>query len=179
MKNLIRLSLFAFLVLHLSSCDGGGPNTPPEKMLDHKVEGFTVSYPESWSVDTAKAEDVVFNILSPRRDIGDRYLESVSLVTQDVSSKGWNLDSFVVSMEGYLPEVIGELKMEVNERKEAGGKAYHRLLYSGIFANKDIKHEQRYWVEDGIALNLSFSAGTEDYDWYREDAERIMDSFKF
>ena len=179
MKNLIRLSLFAFLVLHLSSCDGGGPKTPPEKMLEHKVDGFTVSYPESWSLDTAKSSDEAFTILSPRRDIGDRYLESVSLVTQDVSSKGWNLDSFVVSMENYLPEIIGEFKIDKSERKEANGKSYHRIMYSGLYADKDIQHEQRYWVEDGMALTLSFSAGTEDYDWYREDAEKIMDSFSF
>ncbi len=178
MKNL-SLILFAFLVASfMMSCDGG-TNQPAKKMIKLEGEGFSITYPEDWSLDSTETEGVAFSILSPRRDLGDKELESVSLVKQDLVREDWNLDSFVVYMEGYIPSITEELKILENERKEANGKAFHRILYTGSFARKDIKYEQRYWVEGAYAYTLAFSSSQKDYDWFKEEADQMMDSFTF
>lgn len=176
MKQYIHLFTLSLLALHLVGCSGGN-NVPQEKWLTLKKDIFSISYPESWAPDSTASGDVLFNIQSPRRDVGDKELESISLVTQDIGIKDWDLDSFVVYIENQLSLMIQDLKIIENERIEDETQPYHRILYKGRFAEKNITHEQRYWVVGDSAYTLAFSATSKDYDWFKEDAKKMMDSF--
>ncbi len=172
-----------FLAVQLISC-AGDTKTEAEPWLTLEGDNYSITYPESWKRDTAETEGVAFSILSPQRGIGDNWLDNVSLALSDVSSKGWGLDSFVTYMEGELPSMIANLKILENDRigdsngqKADPTRTYHRLLYTGKFSGKDIKYEQRYWVVDGMAYVLAYSASEKDYDWFREEAEKMMGSF--
>lgn len=176
MKKLIFPIALLFLAVQLASC-GGNSETPAENWLTFEQDNYSITYPESWTPDSTVSGEVAFSFLSPRRDVGDNMLDNVSLVISDLSSNGWGLDSFVNYMEGELPSMISDLKILENERKTDQAEAYHRLLYTGKYAGNEIKYEQRFWVLDGTGYTLAFSASTKDYDWYKEDADKMMNSF--
>ncbi len=183
MKQFAFPIVLFFLAVQFVSCSGGTV-TKEENWRTLDEDNYSITYPESWKRDTAKAEGVAFSFLSPQRGIGDNWLDNVSLVLNDISSNNWGLDSFVTYMEGELPSMIENLKILENERVENSNgdepdpvNTHHRLLYTGNFAGKEIKFEQRFWAFGGTAYTLAYSATQKDYDWYKEEAEKMMNSF--
>lgn len=142
-----------------------------EKLEDSE---FSISYPGTWELNQSGQMGMAFALFSPLKFEGDNFRENVNLIKQDISSLNMNLDGFVGTSENQIRTMMQDGTILESERAED----YHKIVYTGTMGQFKLKFKQYYWVLEGNAYVLTFTAEQSEFDNYAEIARQIMDSFK-
>lgn len=150
----------------------------PDRYYD-KANGFSIKYPEAWSVCEGHAEDdPVVEGLSPWEDDYDEFAEHMT-VDVELIEAGTSLDSYSEeTIEAQMAEIPG---FEVTERGRAtlDGEDAVWIVFDfeseggmvTVLGYSLVKGERGYLIS-GVAQSSKFSS-------YRNRFEQIAESFRF
>lgn len=178
MKKTLLFTLTVLLTV-LFACNQTAKNDLPEGWTTLSESGYSIDYPETWTVDTSGQIGTSFSILAPADSETDDFSENVNLIIQDLGNNEIDLDMFVEISEEQIPKVITNGIIIDSERSSANGKDFHIMTYVGIQGQLTLMFEQLYWIEGSDAYILTFTATDTQFDNYKETAEKIMKSFRF
>ena len=139
--------------------------------------GFALSAPDDWDVDTSGAMGTALILMSPLGPDGDDFRENVNVMVQDVGAYGLDLDGFVALSEEQVTTFVTDAEFVSSERDTTGIHPSHRLVYTGRQGKYALRFEQRYWVVDGRAYILTFTAEEDAYEGFAEVGTRVLESF--
>lgn len=164
MKKLVTLF---FISISFCSC-----SQEDFKTLDD--EAYTIQYPETWEVNQSGQMGMSFGLFSPIKFEGDMFRENVNLVIQDLAASPMDLTEYVNVSTKQIRTMI--LDSEILKSKTIGN--YQQMIYTGTMGQFKLKFLQNYWIDNGKAYILTFTAEQSEYDNYEKVATQIMDTFK-
>ncbi len=185
----MRTLLLLFITLLIQSNTAFGQeakpnnNTPDDSTNTHwktfKKDNYSISYPESWSLNSKGTMGASFFISSPLSFKEDNFKENVNLIIQDLSAHNLNLAQFVEVSETQIKTFVTNGKILTSETHQKEGVSYQKLIFSGKQGIYDLVTEQYYWVIDNVAYVLTLSSEEAQYPFYKITGEKILDSFTF
>lgn len=143
-----------------------------------KDDQFEIKYPSDWTADESGMMGTHFILFSPLSGETDQFKENVNLLVQDLTGYDLTLDAYVELSENQIKTMITDGKIFLSERIKAENAAYHKVIYSGIQGEFDLKFEQFYWVRNNTAYILTLTCENDQFEAYRETGEGILHSFK-
>ena len=135
---------------------------------------YSISYPATWELNQSGQMGMSFGLFSPLKFDGDTFRENVNLIIQNIASHNLDLTGFVNLSENQIRTMIQDGEILMSEKIGE----YHKIVYQGTMGQFKLKFWQQYWVKDGNAYILTFTAEQTEYDSYQEVARQMMDSFK-
>ncbi len=138
-------------------------------------ENYIIKYPNTWELNQSGQMGMTFGLFSPVGLYGDQFRENVNLIEQDISSQDLDLAGYIEVSENQIKTLL-QASTIIESKRE---KDYHKIIYTGTMGRYKLKFHQRYWVKNGNAYVLTFTAEIGEYDNYNEIALQIMDSFEF
>lgn len=139
---------------------------------------YSIQYPDSWDLDRSGTMGLSFMILSKQTSAQDLFRENVNLLIQDLAGQNINLDQFVDLSLSQVKTMLTNGNVLESKRITNKNIPFQQLLYVGEINQQQLKFKQYYWIHHGKAWVLTLTCATDQYDSYRETAEKIMDSFK-
>ena len=168
----------ALAALAFTGARAQGTTAPPSPVYDTlRHAGFALAVPGHWDVDTSGAMGAALIAMSPLGPDGDDFRENVNVVVQDVGAYGLDLDGFVALSEEQVTTFVTDAEFVSSERDTLGAHPHHRLTYTGRQGKYALRYEQRYWVVDGRAYILTFTAEQDAHEGYAEVGQRVLESF--
>jgi len=140
---------------------------------------YTVQYPPAWGLNLDKKMGTEFIILSPLESEQDKFKENVNLLIQDLSGKNIDLDKFASISEEQIKTLVTNSSLILSKRIKTAGIEYQKVIYSGDQGVYHLKYEQYYWVVGDKAYVLTLTCEQNKFDRYKEDGEKILNSFTF
>ena len=113
-----RLLASAFVLL-----PGGLVHAQQMKVFSAKE--FSISYPETWRVDTSGQYGAAVIFFSPLDSAGDKFDENVNVLTQDLKGQNINLSKYKSITENQVSNVATKSKlMKSVIEKTSGGERF-------------------------------------------------------
>ena len=177
----IHLSALAIFFIGLISC-GEGKKEAVENEKNWKTlseNNYSIHYPESWEVDKSGKLGMSFMLLSKLTSDKDEVRENVNLLVQDLPGGKMSLDKYVEISEGQIKSVISNASIIESTRENSDEFEYHKVLYTGDEGENKFKFEQHIYIKNGKAYVLTLTCELDQFDKYKEDGEKILNSFRF
>jgi serine/threonine-protein kinase len=140
---------------------------------------YSIQYPSDWIENQTGYLGTKFMIFSQLSSKDDKFRENINLIIQDLSKLNYDLDEYINISVKQITKGITNAKLIVSSRKKAKGKTFHKLIYTGKQISFKLKFFQYIWIENKKAYVLTFTAEESQYNYYKNTANKIMDSFKF
>lgn len=141
-------------------------------------DAVSIAYPTSWEFSEKGAPGMVFMIKSERTSEQDIFQENINLMVQDISAYNLDLAAFTKLSEGQIASSIGKAKIISSDTTTKAGLPAQHVIFTGSQSNYDLKFEQFYWVENGKAYIVTFTAEASKFDTYSADVAKMMETFK-
>mgnify|MGYP000145849798 CR=1 FL=1 len=139
----------------------------------YKNEGFEVSYSKDWLLDTSGQMNSKF-ILFSKPEPNDKFQENVNLIVQDLSGKGFTMESYVKLSKKQIETMVPEGEILVSKNMNS----YHMAIWKGRIGANLLKFKQYYFLKNEKVYVLTFTALPDTYDRFIETGNKILDSFK-
>lgn len=136
--------------------------------------GYSIVYDSTFRLEESGRNGVDFYLFAPTKP-GDDFAENINLMIQNLETLKYDLDQFVALSEKQI-KTSGKLIESV--RKKSGEQEYHVIIFEGNFNGLDLKFLQYDFVKDDKAYVLTFSAKQNEFEKYRKEMEKVMNSFK-
>ena len=182
MKHIKSLYILLSLLVFLSckqSASSGKDNLNSQSWKTLADNSYSISYPNTWTINKSGEMGMSFILLSQASSQQDRYRENVNLLIQNLPPQQIDLDAYVNISENQISTMITNGNLLVSERRQSGGKEYHRVLYTGDQDNYKLKFEQHYYVEGNMAYVLTLTCEQDQYEKYKKTGRKILNSFRF
>ena len=69
-------------------------------LIKYKKANYSISYPDTWSIDTSKQMGTELIIFSPLENESDKFRENVNVIIQDLKGQSIGLDDYAKISEG-------------------------------------------------------------------------------
>ena len=138
-------------------------------------DGYKISYPDTW--EKQELSDSGFAASPPNLE-DDDYAENVMVVTQDLSETGEDLEGLKENVLEEFDSVEG-FEMVSCEEMTLGGKKAYKLIMKCSTGNVEFQSLQVFTVVGNKGYIFGFSGDEKGFDQYKEDAEKMLDTFQF
>ena len=138
---------------------------------------YTVKYPADWQLDKSGQSGTSFVLFSPLENKADLFKENVNLLVQDLTGKNIDLTKYTEISEGQINTMMPNSKIIESTTIKNKSIPYHKIIYTGDQGQFHLKFEQYYWVVKNKAWILTFTSEAIKFLQYKEEAEKIMNSF--
>jgi hypothetical protein len=138
---------------------------------------FTIVYPSDWELDTSGQRNTALFLFTPLDDEKDAFRENINLLIQDLTQSPVNLDQYIKITEGQISS-MGNMYLLKNERKKAGNRPFHHMVYTGDHAGLDLIFEQYIWVVNNEAFVLTFTCEERMRDRFKDAGQKVLNSFR-
>lgn len=182
MKQL-KLVALTVLMIWSSSCNqtavkNESIEVPEGWKLLHE-NGFSVQYPQDWTLDQSGQSGTTFIVLSQPISPDDQFRENVNLLIQDLSGLNMDLTKYTEISLDQIKMMLTNGNIIESVRRKANGLTFQKVVYTGTQGVFKIYCEQYYWVRDNKAYVLTLTCETDQLDSYKVVGEKILNSFKF
>lgn len=142
--------------------------------------GFTLKYPESWSVEAGTGSDPVVTFLSQKETANDKFRENLFVTVTDLSSKQDLNTSDVMDMwikenkaGSYAAtfDILSQKPVTVNDISA------QQLTYTFTASGYEIKGMMTIAVKNNKAYLLSYSAEAKSFDTFTKEVNALISSF--
>ncbi len=176
MKKIVLIVVVVFASA-MVACKGGekNKNTDWETL---EQSGCTIQYPDSLEVNTTGVIGASFILFFNQTSPEDAFRENINLMIQDLSGYDISFDDYVGISESQVATMITDSNLIESSRLEKDGAEYHKMVYTGKQGVFDLKFEQYFTIRNKKVYVLTFTAETDQFDSYKNVAEKILDSFK-
>ena len=120
----LKLLCFVLLVFGIKSY---GQTSPDQNVTWTHYENlnYSISYPETWRLDTSHMMASDFFIFSRKEDSSDLFMENVNLMSYDLQGQSITLDSFVHTSEKQISTMANDYKILQSARLQGQGGNFH------------------------------------------------------
>jgi len=153
--------------------------TKSETWKTLELREFSVTYPQSWVIDTSGNSGMDFLILSPFNYEDDSFNDFVNLAIMPMYGSGKNLDTYIADVVRDIPFFYTKAIITKNNKEKKSGKDCYVLTYAGMLNTFPTAIHQYIWFENEKSYTLTYTAEQGSFEKWFKNAERIMDSLKF
>lgn len=150
----------------------------PAKWLKLDAGRFTIEHPDSWLQDVSGDAGTTFFVHTPLSDEEDSFTDNINLLEQVVGPEHAQLDAYVEMSIGNIPVFFTNSNIIKKEKKKLNKRDFYMLEYIGDLNGFTLHFIQYITMLDGKAVILTFTAQPRDFDYYKEAAVKVMNSFK-
>lgn len=169
---------FITLISFSSLAQENAPDTLQKKQPAKLIKkAYSITIPEGWRISDNCTEDLC-SLFSPPDTLSkeyDRYVESINITVNKLSSPSYTVDQYAAFSIGYLPKVVKDFT--ILEKKKLRSNVY-RLTYQGFKDYSAQTWRQYYYVKNAKVYIVTFSAETRKYEQFLPLIQPYLDSFK-
>ena len=172
-----KFLLLLVVALQIVGCQKNQKTETPELEKGSKEidkNGYSIVYDSVFRLDESERNGAEFYLFRSTNQRGD-FVENINLMIQNLETLKYDLDQFTTLSENQI-KASGKLIESV--RKKSGGQEYQIIIFEGNFNGLDLKFLQYDFVKDNKAYVLTFSAKRNEFENFRKEAEKVMNSFK-
>jgi hypothetical protein len=141
-------------------------------------DNYSIQYPVNWDLDQTGYEGTTFLIASALTSTQDLFRENVNLIIHDLRGTTIYLNTLVKQSESTFQATLANFKIiESNRRKDTTGE-YHKLIFTGDKGNLKLKFVQILRIKGIKAYVTTFAAEQAQFENYKAEGEKILNSFK-
>lgn len=152
----------------------------PQPQAEWKLlskDSYSIQYPSNWDLDQTGYEGTTFLIASELTSPQDPFRENVNMIIHDLRGTTIYLDKLVKQSESTFQSSLMNYNL-IESKRIKGTLEYHRIIFTGDKKNLKLKFEQ-YIIMKGIkAYVLTYTAEQTQFDNYKLQGEKILNSFK-
>lgn len=146
------------------------------KVYTDNVNHFKISYPDKWEKKSAN-ESIIF--ISPKVNAQDNFQENLNLMLQDAGGQNLDLEKYTaITKKQVIDNLGGNSIVSLKDISIAGFKG-KEFVYNMNYNGRNLKLKQYWFIKEGIAYLLTFTAAPSEYDYYQNKADDIVKSLRF
>ena len=169
-----KLQLIGILVFFSSLTAFGQSND--WKTLNEKE--YSIQYPSNWELNQTGQMGTSSILFSPLSSEKDQFKENVNLLIQDLTGYNLDLDKYVEISEGQINTLMTDGVILESKRILSDSINYHKVIYTGKPGAFSLKFEQYYLVVNNKAFVLTLTCEENQFDDYKLNGEKILNSFQ-
>lgn len=158
----ICLAIIPFLFSHFTSVDW--------KTLENSE--YSIKYADNWAADQSGQAGTKFILYGPVIE-GQLFRNNINLIVQDLAGQNIDLAKYLEISTGQIKTMIASSNI-LSSKTE---KSCHKIVYTGMYGDYNLKWMQYYWVQNDKAYVLTFTADKNSFDTTVSVASQQMDSF--
>lgn len=173
----MRTLIFLFLLLLTVFVSAQQTNDNPDTLLKVSKGRYSISYPNSWSIDTSKmfGMDILFR--SPKTDSLDDFRENLNVFIQDLHGQNYNLSKMGQESEAQIKNMVTDVEIIDSKIDSSASHKRYILKYKGRQGKFLLTTIQHYYLKDEVGYALTFVIKNEKEPDYIRIAEIMFDSF--
>jgi len=152
----------------------GSPNG--WKTFEHKE--YSIQFPDSFEYKTVEKKGAIFILFPKDTSSAYNFRSNINLIIQDLQGQDISLNDYVILSESQIETMVTNGNLIKSERFNKNNFEFHRLIYTGIQGKLTLKFEQHFTIKNEKAYILTFTATEEQFESYKAEKEKIMNSFK-
>jgi len=172
-----KLLVLLIVAIVIAGCQMSKKDEAPQLQKGIKEinkKGYSIRYDSTFRLDESGRNGVEFYLFTPTNP-GDDFSENINLMIQNLEVLKYDLDQFVEISEKQI-KANGRLIESI--RKKTDGQEYQILIFEANFNGLNLKFLQYDFVKNNKAYVLTFSARQSEFENYKKDIEKVMNSFK-
>ena len=138
---------------------------------------YKLSYPGDWVLDEGGQMGTRFILFSALESTEDLFKENVNLIIQDLTGYNLDLDKYAQLSENQIKSMITNVNIIEHKRVSTGAVPHYKIIYTGDQGAFKLTFEQYYFVKDNKAYVLTFTSEQKNFEKYKADGEKILESF--
>jgi len=140
-------------------------------------DNYSIQYPADWESES-KTDGTLFILKSPLESDSDKFRENINLVTEDLTGKGVDLDTYAKASLDQISAAYKDIKMIENKKMKVGSTEYYKFLYTASPDNVHMELEQWFRIDKEKAYVLTFAVeSTAKYEKFKTVGENILSTF--
>ena len=177
-KGLSVLVMFFSVIAWSQSGQINFKSFDAETWLTYNDDVFSISYPDSFEVNTSGMMNASLFLFSKQRGQEDLFRENVNIIVQDLSGHNIDLDQYVSISEEQIRNLVTESRIIETVRVKAFETEYHKVIFTGVQGQFDLKFVQHYYLKGSDAFILTFTCEISEFEKYEHVGNEILKSFK-
>lgn len=151
-----------------------------EDLAEYKQDNYRIKYPKSWELDNSGDLGTMFIIYSQLASAQDQFKENVNLVVQPLAKKYRTLPDYIAVVKKQIDNLTRNGKGLISESKpiKINGSDGYKFIYKAHSGMFKLKFEQYYFSKKGKAYILTFTCEENQFTSYKDQGERILNSFQ-
>jgi len=172
-----KLLVLLIVAIVIAGCQMSKKDEAPQLQKGIKEinkKGYSIRYDSTFRLDESGRNGVEFYLFTPTKP-DDDFSENINLMIQNLETVKYDLDQFVSVSE---KQIKANGKLIESTRMKKDGQEYQILIFEGNFNGLNLKFLQYDFVKNDKAYVLTFSAKRTEFDNYRKEMEKVMNSFE-
>lgn len=141
-------------------------------------EHYSLSYPNSWIIDTSKMFGMDIIIRSPKTDSLDDFIENMNVFFQDLHGMNYTLSKMGKEGEDQIKNMVTDVEIIDSRIDSTISPQTYILKYKGRQGKFLLTTIQHYYLKDEVGYALTMTIKKEKEQDYILDADKIFDSFR-
>lgn len=147
---------------------------------DYKMfskNGFEISYPDGWRVDTSGTMNSKVFFFSPLEGPEDKFSENLNVMMQNLGGHQIDIQKYKEISEQQIKVMFSDGRLLESKVVDNNGREEYRLLYEfsqGIFK---LKVSAICFIKNDMAYLATFTSEMSKFERYQKTAERMLVSF--
>jgi hypothetical protein len=134
---------------------------------------YSIKYPEDWRLE--ESSNSSFTLGAPSDGDGDAFVENINFVSYPVT--GYLPKDYAQYSKTTLPQKIKNFKVVEEKEVKQGGKTGYYMVFKGKQNNQALKWKQYYFIKNGIAYVVTFTAQETMFSEYSKKLNACLNSF--
>jgi hypothetical protein len=134
---------------------------------------YSIKYPNDWRLETSN--NTTFTLGAPSDGEGDAFVENIHFVSYPVT--GYLPKDYAQYSKTTLPQKIKGFKVVEEKQVKQGGKTGYYMIFKGKQNNQALKWKQYYFIKNGTAYVLTFTAQETMFNTYMSKINTCLNSF--
>ncbi|MBP6431188.1 MAG: hypothetical protein KA319_05430 [Ferruginibacter sp.] len=134
---------------------------------------YSIKYPSDWRLETSN--NTTFTLGAPSDGEGDPFVENIHFVSYPVT--GYLPKDYAQYSKTTLPQKIKNFKVVEEKEVKQGGKTGYYMIFKGKQNNQALKWKQYYFIKNGMAYVLTFTAQEIMFNDYIKKLSACLNSF--
>jgi len=151
--------------------------TAPADWKTMQQENYSIQYPATWELSQPGQGGTLFQVVSPLESDSDKFRENINLVTEDLTGKNVDLDTYEKASLDQIKTAFQDFKMMEDKKIKVGAAEYYKIRYSASQGDTHMELEQWLRIEKEKAYILTFVVEKGKYDKFKDIGENILATF--
>lgn len=178
MRTCLLVSLSSFFLFAFNPAKGQSDSNNPSSFEELIRSDYKLSYPSNWRVDTSHSFGTDVFVISEKTGADDLFSENVNVLIQVMPDTSYTLERFVEISEEQIKLMGINCKITISEKRVENDIRFHLFVFYHDQGKLRIRSEQRYFLKEGKAFVLTYSAEEKNEILFEKQATAIMNSFR-
>jgi eukaryotic-like serine/threonine-protein kinase len=134
---------------------------------------YSIKYPDDWRLE--ESSNTSFTLGAPSDGDDDAFVENINFVSYPVT--GYLPKDYAQYSKTTLPQKIKNFKVVEEKEVKQGDKTGYYMIFKGKQGNQALKWKQYYFIKNGMAYVLTFSAQENMFSEYSKKISACLNSF--